>query len=104
VGARARWKYTVPRHPKKATLEETVASDVLRECERRKLPKPEAIRVTSVRGVAGVGVEARVELAPAVAVRGPLLLGKTRYLGGGLFRPVLGSIDGAPMRDSERAV
>ena len=38
--------------------------------------------------VAGIGVLARVELTFAVAARGPLLLGKARYLGGGLFLPI----------------
>lgn len=80
--------YVVSRHAKRSSPEETVVIDVRRECERRKLPMPEVVRVMSVRGVAGVGVVARVELTFAVAVRGPILLGKTRYLGGGLFRSI----------------
>jgi len=78
--------YIVGRHTKRTSAEKMVVIDVQRECERRKLPRPD-VRVTSVRGVAGVGVVARVELNFAVAVCGPILLGKTRYLGGGLFRP-----------------
>lgn len=79
--------YVVGRHAKGVSAEEAVIVDVRLECDRRKLPKPDAVRVTSVRGVAGVGVVARVELTFVVAVQGPLLLGKTRYLGGGLFQP-----------------
>ena len=78
--------YAVCRHTKKSTAAEMVAADVRRECERRKLPRPTAVRVTRIRGVRGVGVVAHVQLDFAVAVRGPILLGKTRYLGGGLFR------------------
>jgi CRISPR-associated protein Csb2 len=80
--------YVVSRHPKRASAEEAVVIDVQRECERRRFPRPAAIRVASVRGVSGVGVLARVEITFHVTIRGPLLLGRTRYLGGGLFRPV----------------
>lgn len=80
--------YVVCRHAKRTSAEETVVTDVRRECERRRLPRPSAVRVDSVRGVAGVGVVARVELSFLVAVRGPILLGRTRYLGGGLFSPI----------------
>lgn len=80
--------YVVSRHAKRTSAQEAVIADVRRECDRRNLPRPEVIRVTSIRGVAFVGVVARVELTFLVAVRGPLLLGKTRYLGGGLFQPV----------------
>jgi CRISPR-associated protein Csb2 len=80
--------YAVCRHSKGASAEEAVVTDVRRECERRHLPRPEAVRVASVRGVEGVGVLARVEIVFAVAVHGPILLGRTRFLGGGLFRPI----------------
>ncbi|MEZ4219629.1 MAG: hypothetical protein R3B13_01790 [Polyangiaceae bacterium] len=79
--------YVVTRHAKRMSAVEAVLIDVRRECDRRGLPRPTDIRVTSVRGVAGVGVVARIELTFAVAVPGPLLLGKTRYLGGGLLAP-----------------
>jgi len=80
--------YVVGRHAKCKSAEEAVVFDIRQECDRRKLPRPEDVRVKSVRGVAGIGVVARVELTFLVAVHGPLLLGKTRYLGGGLFQPV----------------
>jgi CRISPR-associated protein Csb2 len=79
--------YVVSRHAKRTSAQQAVIVDVRRECDRRKLPKPE-VHVASVRGVAGVGVVARVQLSFVVAAHGPLLLGKTRYLGGGLFQPV----------------
>lgn len=80
--------YVVSRHSKLTSAERAVIVDVHRECERRRLPRPAGVQVTWVRGVAGVGVVARVELTFLSAIPGPLLLGKTRYLGGGLFRPV----------------
>lgn len=79
--------YVVTRHAKCSSAEGAVIYDVRRECKRRKLPTPE-IRVANVRGASGAGVLARVELEFAVAIRGPLLLGRTRYLGGGLFAPL----------------
>lgn len=80
--------YVVTRHAKRMSGREAVIADVQRECERRRLPRPEQIRVVRVLGVPGVGVVARVELTFLVAVGGPLLLGKTRFLGGGLFEPI----------------
>jgi CRISPR-associated protein Csb2 len=82
--------YVVSLHEKRTSAEEAVIVDVRRECHRRTLPRPEEVRVTSIRGVARLGVLARVELIFLVSVHGPLLLGKTRHLGGGLFQPVQG--------------
>jgi CRISPR-associated protein Csb2 len=69
------------------SAESMVAADIRRECERRDLPRPEEVRVITVRGIPGTGVVARAEITFAVAVQGPIVLGKTRYLGGGLFEP-----------------
>ncbi len=80
--------YVVTRHAKDCSLEELVSDDVRRECERRRLPRPDTVRVKSARGVPRVGVVASVELQFATAVEGPLLLGRTRFLGGGLFEPI----------------
>jgi CRISPR-associated protein Csb2 len=81
--------YVVTRHAKRLTAADVVIADVRRECERRRISAPD-IRVTGVRGLAGLGVVARAELTFARAVLGPLLLGRTRYFGGGLFEPVGG--------------
>jgi CRISPR-associated protein Csb2 len=86
--------YVVSRHAKRVSGEEAVILDVQRECQRRRLPNPESVRVHAMRGVPGVGVMAHVELSFHVAVNGPLLLGRTRYLGGGLFEPVEGTANG----------
>lgn len=79
--------YVLTRHAKRVSAVDAVIADVRHECDRRRVFAPD-VRVTSVRGVAGLGVVARAELTFARAVRGPLVLGRTRYLGGGLFEPL----------------
>jgi CRISPR-associated protein Csb2 len=76
--------YTVTRHKKKASAAEVLVEDVLAECRRRYLPRP-VVTVLDARGVSGRGLEGRLRLDFAVAVAGPIVLGRTRYLGGGLF-------------------
>lgn len=82
--------YVVNRHAKRMSAEAAVILDVQRDCERGRLPRPD-VRVLSVRGAPGIGVVARLELTFATAIRGPILLGRTRYLGGGLFEPHTGN-------------
>lgn len=77
--------YVVTRHAKSGDAAAAIALDVKTECERRHLPQPEQVVVTEIRGVPGVGLAAQVRLEFAVAISGPLLLGKTRHLGGGVF-------------------
>lgn len=76
--------YQVNRHAKKLGALEAVADDVRIECVRRGLPEP---RVTTLaaRGLVGIGLVGEVELEFPRAVSGPLLLGRSRHLGGGLF-------------------
>lgn len=76
--------YAVTRHAKRLLASQALAEDVIRECQRRALPRPE-VAVIDTRGVAGQGLEGSVRLEFAVAVGGPIILGRTRYLGGGLF-------------------
>lgn len=78
--------YVVTRHAKRMSADDVVTSDVQRECERCGLPVP-VVRVVDVRGVPSLGAVARVEIGFLVAVPGPIILGKTRYFGGGLFAP-----------------
>lgn len=77
--------YAVTRHAKRTSAHEAIKLDVVAECLRRGFPKPVAT-ILEARGVPGRGVEARVQLEFSVAVQGPVVLGRTRYLGGGLFR------------------
>jgi CRISPR-associated protein Csb2 len=58
--------------------------DVIAECERRGLPKPEPELLEVFTGPKD-GVTARLRLRFAVAVTGPILLGRDSHRGGGLF-------------------
>lgn len=76
--------YLVARHAKKIGAAEALSADVRAECRRRDLPD---VRVTStsLHGVPGLGLVGMVRLDFQIAVAGPILLGRSRYLGGGLF-------------------
>lgn len=88
-GASQNWEsvtpYRVTRHARGVTASEALAIDLRAECQRRGLPLPR-IDTWDCRGVSGLGIEGLVRLEFGVAVEGPLLLGKSRYKGGGLFR------------------
>jgi CRISPR-associated protein Csb2 len=79
--------YVVTRHGKGGVATEALAADVGAECRRLGLPEPR-VKSSNVRGAPGIGLTANVTLLFERRVAGPLLLGRTRYLGGGLFRPV----------------
>ena len=85
------WKtitpYVVTRHAKGGAATEAFAADVRAECRRLGLPEPR-VPSSSVRGTPGIALTGNVTLLFERRVAGPLLLGRTRYLGGGLFRPV----------------
>ena len=80
--------YLVERHVQATSAHNAVATDLREACRREGLPAPEVVTVRNVRGVQGLGVTADVDLTFAVAVSGPLSLGRDRYLGGGFFRAV----------------
>lgn len=76
--------YRVTRHKELGDPTAALIADVTEECLRRGFPKPvvEVIRFESERG-RGLCGEFRLEFAHAV--EGPVLLGKDRYLGGGVL-------------------
>jgi CRISPR-associated protein Csb2 len=76
--------YQVTRHAKRASASEAICDDVRRECCLRGLPDLDIVALQQ-HGVPGVGLVGRLELNFRVAVRGPILLGRGRHLGGGLF-------------------
>ncbi len=78
--------YRVQRHERAEDARAALALDVLGECARRGLPRPD-VKVIGVRAPKGQGLEGEVELRFAGAVEGPLVLGRTRFLGGGVFGP-----------------
>ncbi len=85
-----RWEsvtpYAVERHARSTSASAMVAADVARACERSGLPRPHVV-VREVRSVPGRGVLADVLIEFAVACPGPIAIGRTRHLGGGLFVP-----------------
>jgi CRISPR-associated protein Csb2 len=84
--------YVVTRHARLNDAVTAVEVDLRRECLRRGLPAP-FVTVREPRAASGVGLMAHAMLEFGSAVRGPLLLGRTRYLGGGLFAAALPPAD-----------
>lgn len=84
--------YQVTRHRKHVPAFEVLAEDIRNECHRRGLPLPN-VTVQSCRGVSGEGLEGWVQLTFSVAVPGPLLLGRGRHIGLGLFSPTRDGVD-----------
>ena len=76
--------YRATRHFKAASATAALVADVQHECRRRDLPRPE-VNVLEWSAESGRGLSGQVRLRFSVAVPGPILLGRTRYLGGGLF-------------------
>lgn len=76
--------YSVNRHRKEVSAANALVADVLAECATHGLPRP-AVTVLASRGVRGHGLQGMLQLDFDVAVAGPMVLGRTRHLGGGLF-------------------
>jgi CRISPR-associated protein Csb2 len=76
--------YQVTRHAKLATAADALSEDLRAECCRRRLPEP-VVKPLELPGVPDVGLVGRARLLFAVALTGPIVLGKSRYVGGGLF-------------------
>lgn len=76
--------YTVPRHPKGLSAKEAIEVALLAECKGRSLPRPH-VKVVEAWGAPGRGLEGLVQLTFRVAIPGPIVLGRKRYKGGGLF-------------------
>lgn len=76
--------YHVTRHMKHVGAAEALSADLRAECRRHGLPEPH-VRPRELRGVPGVGLVGSASLTFEVAVEGPIILGRSRHLGGGLF-------------------
>lgn len=76
--------YTVTRHLHRGSAAEALAADLLAECNRRGLPRP-LVEPREWRAEPGTGLRGHARLVFPVPVPGPLLLGRTRHLGGGVF-------------------
>lgn len=83
-----RWRtvndYLVQRHDHGRDLDTLIMNDVRTACTRQGVPIPH-VNVLATKVVKGTGIFAELELTFAVDVRGPLLLGRSRMLGGGLL-------------------
>jgi CRISPR-associated protein Csb2 len=82
------WKsvtpYRVTRHAKLHAAAAALEADIVAECLREGLPPPR-IEVSETFGKPGLGLFGRAQLTFRTAVAGPLILGRDRHLGGGLF-------------------
>ena len=88
LGASQRWgsvtPYEVTRHVELGSVSDALAEDLRRACRRHGLPVPQ-VSVSSCRAVRGRGLSGHLLLEFDRPVAGPLILGKSRFLGGGLF-------------------
>jgi CRISPR-associated protein Csb2 len=89
LGRSAVWTSLTPyhptRHPKRGQdASDCVVDDLLREADRRGLRRP-AVDVLELEIGPRGGLRARLRLRFAVALEGPLLLGKESHFGAGLF-------------------
>lgn len=88
LGQSRRWlsvsPYLVTRHQKGIAPVQILTKDVAAECARRGLPRPD-VTVLEFRGIPGRGLQATLQIDFRVAVEGPIALGRSRFLGGGLF-------------------
>lgn len=84
------WKTLTPykptRYRKQHSPEEVLRIDILSEIRRLDLPTPH-VEVLSVEQGPRGGLEGHLRLKFRRVLTGPLLLGRTRHLGGGMFIP-----------------
>ncbi len=82
------WKsvtpYRVTRHAKLRDAAAVLEADILAECLREGFPPPQ-IEVAETFGKPGLGLFGRAQLTFRTAIAGPLILGRDRHFGGGLF-------------------
>jgi CRISPR-associated protein Csb2 len=64
-----------------------ITEDILRELQRYDMPKPSIEVLAAHEGPRG-GLTGRLRLSFSREQRGPLIFGRTRHLGGGLFQLV----------------
>ena len=82
----SRTAYTPTRHPKRGgDARAHLAHDIRAEASRRGLARPDKVEILSLEKGPRGGLTARIALDFAVAIPGPILLGRTAHRGGGLF-------------------
>ena len=90
IGPARRWEgrtlYRPTRHAgRRQDRTAAIERDLIGECLRRGLPRPEVEVLELEAGPRGGAMKVRARLKFAVGVRGPLLLGRDSHMGGGLF-------------------
>ena len=80
--------YRVTRHAKFSDAAAALEGDLLAECRRAGLPRP-LIEVAKTFAKPGVGLFGLAKLRFHGATAGPMLLGRDRHFGGGLFVPTV---------------
>ena len=82
------WKsvtpYRVTRHAKLRDAAAALEADIRAECHREGYPPPR-IEIAETFGKPSLGLFGRAQLTFRTAVAGPLILGRDRHFGGGLF-------------------
>jgi len=76
--------YNVNRHARGTTAEKAITNDFYVECGRRGLPRPK-VTVLQWEAKANSGLQGKLRLTFKKAISGPIILGRTRHLGGGVF-------------------
>jgi CRISPR-associated protein Csb2 len=77
-------RYRVTRHVRAADARQALASDIQAQLRLRQFPEAEVTPI-ECEGVAGKGLEGAAVLKFKVDVPGPVMLGRNRFLGGGMF-------------------
>lgn len=80
----SRTPYAVNRHLDRKGAHDALAADLRAACREAGLPEPEVV-VRRAWTEEGTGLVGQAELRFGVAIPGPLVLGRTRFKGGGLF-------------------
>lgn len=77
-------RYRVTRHVRAEDARQALESDIRSQLRLRQFPEAE-VTATECEGVARKGLEGAAILKFKVAVPGPVMLGRNRFLGGGVF-------------------
>jgi CRISPR-associated protein Csb2 len=77
-------RYRVTRHFRAGDARQAFARDIQRQLRLRDFPEAE-VTPRECEGIAGKGLEGSATLRFKVAVSGPVFLGRSRFLGGGIF-------------------
>lgn len=81
-------EYCPTRHAKRVTVPQAITIDVHVELRRLGLPAPTTVELTALCEGPRGGLSGRLRLRFKTAVDGPILIGRTRHIGGGLFAAV----------------